>query len=45
MENEIESIIALDVYDSLPIPKYQKCIPVKWVYKLKKEKEGNILNY
>jgi hypothetical protein len=45
MDNEIESITTLDVYDSLPIPKYQKYITVKWVYKLKKDKEGNILNY
>jgi hypothetical protein len=45
MDNEIKSITTLEVYDSLPIPPYQKCIPVKWVYKIKRDKEGIILNY
>jgi hypothetical protein len=45
MDNEIKSITTLEVYDSLPIPPYQKCIQIKWVYRIKRDKEGNILNY
>jgi hypothetical protein len=45
MDNEINSITTLQVFDSLPIPPHQKCIQVKWVYKIARDKKGNILNY
>ena len=42
MDDEIKSLHANDTWTMKPIPSGIRAIPVKWVYKLKKDANGHI---
>ena len=42
MDNEIESIKKNDIWELATLPKGQKAIGVKWIYKVKKNAQGKV---
>ena len=42
MTNEIESLRENDVWDLVPLPPGRKAIGCKWIYKVKRDADGNI---
>ena len=45
MDEEIEQLHKLGTYTSTKLPADRKAIACKWVYRLKKDSEGNIVRY
>jgi hypothetical protein len=45
MAAAVQSLTTLNVFESLPLPPFQRAIPVKWVFKLKQGDKGEILRY
>ena len=45
MDDEIEQLQKLGTYTSTKLPADRKAIACKWVYRLKKDSEGNIVRY
>ena len=45
MDSEISSLMAVGTYDLEPLPPGQKTLPVKWVFTIKRDSQGNIERY
>jgi hypothetical protein len=45
MDDEMKSLTDLSIFESAPLPPYQRAIPVKWVFKLKTGENGEVLRH